>query len=95
MTGELTLTGRILPIGGLKEKLLASIRNGMEEVLLPSDNEEDWEELDDDIKKALKVHFVGIASEAFAILFGKTILRKTIKAPIKKVQTRKAKTAKK
>jgi len=75
MTGELTLTGRILPIGGLKEKLLAAIRNGMEEVLLPADNKEDWEELNADIKKSLKVNFVDNAWEAFGILFPKGILR--------------------
>jgi ATP-dependent Lon protease len=73
MTGELTLTGRILPIGGLKEKLLAAIRNGMEKVLLPADNREDWEELNEDIKKALNVHFVENAGEAFGILFDKNI----------------------
>jgi ATP-dependent Lon protease len=77
MTGELTLTGRILPIGGLKEKLLAAIRNGMTAVLLPEDNRENWEELDEDIKKALNVHFVENAGEAFDILFGTNILKKT------------------
>ena len=77
MTGELTLTGRILPIGGLKEKLLAAIRNGMTDVLLPADNREDWEELEGDIKKALNIHFVETAEEAFKILFGKGILKKT------------------
>jgi ATP-dependent Lon protease len=76
MTGELTLTGRILPIGGLKEKLLAAIRNGMEEALLPADNREDWEEMSPDIKKALKAHFVENAEESFAMLFGKGILKK-------------------
>ena len=74
MTGELTLTGRILPIGGLKEKLLAAIRNGMTEVILPEDNREDVQELDEDIKKALTMHFVSAAQEAFAILFGEGIL---------------------
>ena len=76
MTGELTLTGRILPIGGLKEKLLAAIRNGMEEALLPEDNREDWQELDDDIKKALTVHFVENATDAFEFIFGKSIAKK-------------------
>ena len=76
MTGELTLTGRILPIGGLKEKLLAAIRNHMENVLLPTDNKEEWEELDADIKKAINVHFVENADEAFTIIFPKSILRK-------------------
>jgi predicted ATP-dependent protease len=75
MTGELTLTGRLLPIGGLKEKLLAAIRNGMEGVLLPLDNKEDWEEMSVDIKKGLNVHFVENAGDAFAILFDKNILR--------------------
>jgi len=84
MTGELTLTGRILPIGGLKEKLLAAIRNGMEEVLLPADNREDWEELSEDIKKALKVNFVDNAWEAFEVLFPKEILRGTRKKPVAK-----------
>jgi len=78
MTGELTLTGRILPIGGLKEKLLAAIRNGMEGVLLPEDNREDWEELSDDIKKAVDVHFVENAGDAFAILFGKSIIKRPV-----------------
>jgi ATP-dependent Lon protease len=76
MTGELTLTGRILPIGGLKEKLLAAIRNGMEKVILPRDNEEDFSELDREIKDALKVYFVENAEEAFGILFDKKIYKK-------------------
>lgn len=69
MTGELTLTGRILPIGGLKEKLLAAIRSGMETVLIPRGNEEDWNELDRDIRSALKVEFVETAEDAFGFLF--------------------------
>jgi ATP-dependent Lon protease len=75
MTGELTLTGRILPIGGLKEKLLAAIRNGMEQVLLPEANRDDWEELDKDIREALPVEFVENAEDAFSILFGEEIRR--------------------
>jgi len=73
MTGELTLTGRILPIGGLKEKLLAAIRNGMEKVLLPADNRSEWDELDKDIRAAITVAFVETAAEAFALLFDKDI----------------------
>jgi ATP-dependent Lon protease len=76
MTGELTLTGRVLPIGGLKEKLLAAIRNGMETALLPVDNREDWEELDADIKDKLTVNFVESADEVFAFLFGEEVYRK-------------------
>jgi ATP-dependent Lon protease len=75
MTGELTLTGRVLPIGGLKEKLLAAIRNGMERVLLPGANRPDWEELDKDIRDALPVDFVEHAEDAFRLLFGEEIRR--------------------
>jgi ATP-dependent Lon protease len=75
MTGELTLTGRVLPIGGLKEKLLAAIRNGIREVLLPEDNREDWVELDREIRSSIAVHFVGSAEEAFTILFGEEVQR--------------------
>ena len=96
MTGELTLTGRILPIGGIKEKLLAAVRNNMEEVLLPEDNREDWQELDDDIKKALNIHFVENAVDAFGIIFGNSILKKKRAKPTVKSKPATAKkTAKK
>jgi ATP-dependent Lon protease len=73
MTGELTLTGRVLPIGGLKEKLLAAIRNGLEKVLLPADNRSEWDELDKDITGVINVEFVENAADVFAILFGREI----------------------
>ena len=76
MTGELTLTGRILPIGGLKEKVLAAIRNGMENVILPKDNEDDWNELDKDIRSGIKAQFAETAADVFGILFPPEILRK-------------------
>jgi len=79
MTGELTLTGRVLPIGGLKEKLLAAIRNGMEKVILPADNRGEWDELDKDIRAAIAVEFVENAAEAFDLLFNKDIARKTVR----------------
>jgi ATP-dependent Lon protease len=74
MTGELTLTGRVLPIGGLKEKVLAAIRNGMKQVLIPIDNKDDWEELDKDIKAAISVGFIEDALSAFALLFDGELL---------------------
>ena len=77
MTGELTLTGRVLPIGGLKEKLLAAIRNGMEKTLLPKDNKPDWYELDKDIRDSINVEFVETADDVFKILFAENILKKT------------------
>ncbi|WP_461247023.1 endopeptidase La [Treponema sp. R6D11] len=77
MTGELTLTGRILPIGGLKEKVLAAIRNGMETVLLPKDNMEDWNELDKDIRSCIKVEFAETAADVFDLLFDAKKIKKS------------------
>ncbi|MFQ5509032.1 MAG: endopeptidase La [Leptospirillia bacterium] len=58
MTGELTLTGRVLPVGGIKEKLIAARRQGLKEVILPAANERDLVELPDHIKKGLTFHLV-------------------------------------
>ena len=55
MTGEITLRGRVLPIGGLKEKLLAAKRGGIKTVLIPEDNRKDLSEIPDNIKKKLKI----------------------------------------
>ena len=55
MTGEITLRGRVLPIGGLKEKLLAALRSGITTVFIPKDNEKDLADIPDNVKKALKV----------------------------------------
>jgi ATP-dependent Lon protease len=77
MTGELTLTGRILPVGGLKEKLLAAVRNGMNRAILPAGNRDNWLELDRDIREAMAVDFVENAGDAFSVLFDGGIHRKT------------------
>ncbi len=58
MTGELTLTGRVLPIGGVKEKVLGAVRAGIQEVVLPRENEADLEDLPDSVRKGLTVHLV-------------------------------------
>jgi ATP-dependent Lon protease len=58
MTGELTLTGRVLPIGGLKEKILGAIRAGIDEIIMPCDNEADLDDLQDEVRKSLTIHLV-------------------------------------
>ena len=58
MTGELTLTGRVLPIGGVKEKVLGAVRAGITEIILPQENEAHLEDLPDSVRNALTVHLV-------------------------------------
>jgi ATP-dependent Lon protease len=58
MTGEITLRGRVLPIGGLKEKLIAAVRGGIETVLIPKENERDLKEISPKVKRRLQIRFV-------------------------------------
>ena len=66
MTGEVTLRGRVLPIGGLKEKLLAALRGGLKTVLIPKDNEKDLSEIPDNVKRGLTIIPVGSVDEVLA-----------------------------
>ncbi len=63
MTGEVTLRGRVLPIGGLKEKLLAALRSGIKTVLIPKENEKDLSEIPDNVKKGLEIVPVSTVDE--------------------------------
>ncbi|BDD03251.1 endopeptidase La [Aureibacter tunicatorum] len=67
MTGELTLTGKVLPIGGLKEKILAAKRVNIKELIVPKENEKDFIELDEFIKEDVKIHFVDHFEEVLKI----------------------------
>jgi ATP-dependent Lon protease len=58
MTGEITLRGKVLPIGGLKEKLLAALRAGIKEAIIPKENEKDLAEVPENIRGQMKIHFV-------------------------------------
>ncbi len=67
MTGEITLRGKVLPIGGLKEKLLAAHRAGLFEVILPKDNDKDLAEVPENLRSAMKLHFVDNMDQVLAI----------------------------
>ncbi len=67
MTGEITLTGRVLPIGGVKEKILGAVRAGIEEILLPKENMADLEDLPPEVRERIRVHPVEELGEVLAL----------------------------
>jgi ATP-dependent Lon protease len=67
MTGEITLRGKVLPIGGLKEKLLAAHRAGLFEVILPKDNEKDLAEVPENLRSAMKLHFAETMDQVLTV----------------------------
>ncbi|XP_065912024.1 lon protease homolog, mitochondrial-like [Dysidea avara] len=69
MTGEISLTGKILPVGGIKEKIIAARRSDVTCIILPDNNRRDYEDLPDFIKDGLEVHFVKHYSDLFTIIF--------------------------
>jgi len=77
MTGEITLRGRVLPIGGLKEKLLAALRGGVKLVLIPKDNEKDLVEIPDNVKQGLEIVPVSTVDE---------VLRRALTRPLTPVE---------
>ncbi|EKD98916.1 MAG: hypothetical protein ACD_23C00217G0005, partial [uncultured bacterium] len=67
MTGEITLRGDVLPVGGIKEKVLAAVRAGITNLILPRINEKDTVELPDNVKEGLAFHYVQDIKEALAV----------------------------
>jgi ATP-dependent Lon protease len=67
MTGEITLRGRVLPVGGIKEKLLAAHRVGVTAALIPKDNEKDLEEVPEEVRACMAVQFIETIDEALAL----------------------------
>ena len=67
MTGEVTLRGKALAIGGLREKSLAALRSGIKEIIVPADNKKDVSELPEEVKKSLKINFMTSVDDALAI----------------------------
>ena len=68
LTGELTLTGRILPVGGVKEKVLAAHRAGVKSVVFPAKNEADIKDISEDVKKDLKIVTIDELSEVIDLV---------------------------
>lgn len=85
MTGEITLRGRILPVGGIREKVLAAYRHGIKKILLPADNAPDIEEIPASVRKKLEFVFLETAEDAFKELMIEDTKRKS------KVQAKKSK----
>jgi ATP-dependent Lon protease len=74
MTGEITLRGKVLPIGGLKEKLMAAHRHGIMEAIVPRENEKDLPDIPDAIRKTMKLHFVSWMDEVLKIALEREIV---------------------
>ncbi len=66
MTGEITLRGRVLPVGGVKDKVLAAYRAGIRDVILPDENEKDLEEIPEDVRNEIQFHFVNHMDKVIA-----------------------------
>jgi len=69
MTGEISLTGKVLPVGGIKEKIMAARRAGITCVVMPAQNERDYDELPVYLKEGLEVHFAEDYSKVYEVAF--------------------------
>lgn len=69
MTGEISLTGKVLPVGGIKEKTIAAKRSNVQLIILPDENKKDYDDLPKYITEGLEVHFVSNYSEVFELIF--------------------------
>ena len=69
MTGEITLTGKVLPIGGLKEKTIAARRVGVMELIVPKDNKKDFEELPEYIREGIKINYADYFDDVLKVVY--------------------------
>ena len=88
MTGEVTLRGRVLPIGGLKEKTMAAFRNGIKTVIIPADNAKDLEEIDQTVRKALRFILVERADQVLTHALNRPV--EAVPAPRRRGRPRKS-----
>jgi ATP-dependent Lon protease len=88
MTGELTLTGRVLPIGGLKEKILGAVRAGIREIVIPRENEADLEDIPTDVEETLTIHLVETLDEVISVALRGEPANRALKAPKKRREPR-------
>jgi ATP-dependent Lon protease len=80
MTGEITLRGKVLPIGGLKEKLLAAHRHGINEVIIPQENQKDLPDIPEYLRNVMKIHFVDHMDEVLKIALERELIAMPIQA---------------
>lgn len=90
MTGEITLTGKVLRIGGVREKLIAARRSHLNVLIFPKENRRDYDELPDYLKKKIEVHFVDYYDEVFNIAFPKRKIKISAEKPTKKTAAKAA-----
>jgi len=90
MTGEITLRGKVLPIGGLKEKLMAAHRHGIVEAIMPRENEKDMPDIPEAIKQTMKLHFVESMDEVLKIALVREIVALPIPAADLNVEAQKS-----
>ena len=79
MTGEITLRGKVLPVGGIKEKILAAKRAGITEIILSDQNKKNLEDIKEDYLKGLKFHFVNNIHDVLDL----SLLKEKVKSPLK------------
>ena len=88
MTGEISLSGRVLPVGGIKEKVLAARRQGIRELILPKQNEKNVkEDLTEDLRRELTIHYVTEIADAVAIALQPSSGQTTTPMPVEEHQT--------
>lgn len=88
MTGEITLRGKVLPVGGIKEKILAAKRAGIKEIIMSAENKKNIEDIQDIYLKGLEFHYVNDIKEVFALALSEEKVADAIDFTIKKTTTK-------